>query len=253
MANCERLIAVPVPRYSIGATVFSASVKFEAEKFSCPDCLRTGRWNVRSPVGLEAMVECPRCRGTGVLDQEGRVAQVLELTVGSIQINTAGDYDDKYIRYMCNETGVGSGTIWSEDSLFSSREEALLIAERRTEEARLELDKRDAVKRTEFRSLSAYQIVEAATMESESKRRHAEYRVQYLLERIAELKPDQYLYVQESDWEDDETRTKDDLFSSTLSLTAPHVRLLQEHLMSHSNENVKWLKSWRHEEGKCKC
>jgi hypothetical protein len=35
--------------------------------------------------------------------------------------------------YMCRETGIGTGTLWSEVDLFASREEALAEANERRE------------------------------------------------------------------------------------------------------------------------
>ena len=43
------------------------------------------------------------------------------MTVGSVQIDTASD---KPTRYMCLETGIGSGALYEEDRLHLTLEEA---------------------------------------------------------------------------------------------------------------------------------
>lgn len=54
-------------------------------------------------------------------------------TIGKINVEFTGKNYDRYnkecgkviVRYMCVETGVGSGTLWKEEDCFASEEEAL--------------------------------------------------------------------------------------------------------------------------------
>ena len=54
----------------------------------------------------------------GVISEHECVGEVREMTVGCHR------YDDDGWRYMCVETGVGSGYLWDEHLLFPTREEA---------------------------------------------------------------------------------------------------------------------------------
>ncbi len=57
------------------------------------------------------------------LDYAKHVHSVQALTVGSIQIDTAKSYGDP-VRYMCHETGIGSGQVYDESRLYGTKEEA---------------------------------------------------------------------------------------------------------------------------------
>jgi hypothetical protein len=117
---------IPTPKYSIGQTVFSASIRKVREDLPCPDCLGSREWTARSPAGTEIKTACPRCSVRfGSTDSELSLERwvytplVSRLTVGSVRIDTN---DLKHpVEYMCVETGVGSGQVHHEERLFADQ------------------------------------------------------------------------------------------------------------------------------------
>ena len=115
-------------KYSIGDVVFFDAPQQIEKEFPCPDCLGEKKWKAVSPAGTEYEFDCPRCCARFKSDDRLNLkyphfeACARELTVGSIQTNT---YDDEQVKYMCKETGVGSGMVYPESHLHLTREEAL--------------------------------------------------------------------------------------------------------------------------------
>ena len=118
---------IPTPKYEIGQTVYRAHVTRERVNHDCPDCLGSGRWSCTSPAGATMEMSCPRCSvthyGNDTLGLSYVKAQcyVVTLTVGSVQIDTASK---EVVRYMCRETGVGSGSVYDESDLHMTAEAA---------------------------------------------------------------------------------------------------------------------------------
>ena len=117
-------------KYNYRDTVYPISTRFETFKIptNCPAC------NDKGKVELNGNnYTCPKCRGYTYREVEGDIEYYVAFSqgkVGKIDINI---YDPKYegkygnkseIRYMLDSTGIGSGTVWEEDNLFLSREEA---------------------------------------------------------------------------------------------------------------------------------
>ncbi len=99
--------------FSIGETVFVAGTRREQLEGECGFCAGTG-----DNVGKDGKDRaCPECRmrsGVVKLD-EWHLEPYIQgpLTVGRIEVMFYGESDDRnYERYMCDETGVGSGTVW---------------------------------------------------------------------------------------------------------------------------------------------
>lgn len=125
-------------KFSIGDVVYFATTTTEVKQHDCPDCLGTRKWKAVSPAGLEYEFPCPRC--TGHYRSERRLTlqytqfapAVRPLTIGSVQANT---YADDGNRYMAQETGVGSGSLYYERDLFATEAEALQAATLKAAEA----------------------------------------------------------------------------------------------------------------------
>lgn len=121
-------------RYSVGDTVWFAGSTTERKQHPCPDCLGSRKWRATSPAGGEFDFGCPRCTANYhgdrylSLDYTVHAPRVQRLTIGSVGIDT--DYNTGLPRpkYMCRETGVGSGSVYSEDDLFPTEEDAHRIA-----------------------------------------------------------------------------------------------------------------------------
>jgi hypothetical protein len=117
------------PKYSVGQTIYKAYALWEEMREQCPDCLGTKEWSVKTPRGETFEIPCNTCEegwySTGTIRVWKDAPKVESLTIGSILIDTR---DEKPISYMCHETGVGSGSIHYEDTLFLIREEATRVA-----------------------------------------------------------------------------------------------------------------------------
>lgn len=114
------------PKFQIGQKVICVRVNWLEEKVPCPDCLGKTKWRIITPAGEEWEHDCNTCRNgwysTGVVsDYRDRVKKEI-LTIGSIRIDTADK--DRPISYMCVETGVGSGSVYDEQNMFATDEEA---------------------------------------------------------------------------------------------------------------------------------
>lgn len=119
-------MSVPKPKFEIGQKVICVTVRWCEERKACPDCIGSATWNVIAPSGEQWTVPCNTCSegwySTGsVLEYDDRIKKE-HLTIGSIQIDT--ERKNSPVRYMCCETGVGSGTIWDESCLFATKDEA---------------------------------------------------------------------------------------------------------------------------------
>ena len=118
-------------KYSVGDKVWWAGTRGGEKRTTCPDCLGQKTWHCTTPAGEEFDVPCSTCE----YGHEGSLGYLVSyctdplvqcMTIGSVQIDT---YRDE-IRYMCRETGVGSGALHSEDRLFATEEEASAAAGR---------------------------------------------------------------------------------------------------------------------------
>lgn len=139
MSETTTLTEMPVPKYTIGQEVWFPSIERTTRQLPCPDCLGSQKWTVTTPAGTLLTCKCLRCSGyysdlttpahqrLPSLKIEDWVPAVRSLTIGSIQVDTAAHWYEK-VRYMCRETGVGSGSVYDESNLFISREEAEIVA-----------------------------------------------------------------------------------------------------------------------------
>jgi hypothetical protein len=133
-------MATITTKYSIGDAVFHASTTIERKKHPCPDCKGALKWTAKSPAGAEYTFACPRCSASFnsdrdlTLDYTAAVPALRCLTIGSVQFNSAPGSWDAGARYMCRETGVGSGTVYTETDLFLTEAEALAATQAKADE-----------------------------------------------------------------------------------------------------------------------
>lgn len=134
-------MAVIETRYSVGDVVYHAGTATEQKKRSCPDCNDTKIWHAISPAGNEYSFSCPRCsaRYNGMdklsLNYTAHAPFVRRLTIGSVRYNSHYGSYDHGAQYMCEETGVGGGSVYSESDLFSTHDEAMVAATARAAKA----------------------------------------------------------------------------------------------------------------------
>ena len=112
---------LPIPKYKIGDKIFSASRLRQCKKVQCPDCLGRKIWSVTAPSGETWETACGTCE-RGYMGSLGEVDRwevddhIEQLTIGSVQIDTANTPEET-VRYMCRETGIGSGSVYYEPRL----------------------------------------------------------------------------------------------------------------------------------------
>lgn len=127
-------MATLTTKYSIGDIVYRAYTTTERKQHPCPDCLGSRKWKATSPAGVEYEFRCPRCAASYSSDHDlslwytASTPAVQKLTIGSIQVNTAPSFNREGNQYMCQETGIGSGSVYYESDLHETEEEALLAA-----------------------------------------------------------------------------------------------------------------------------
>lgn len=117
---------LPHPKYDIGQVVFKGHAYYGERRETCPDCLGRKEWSVATPAGETFSTPCNTCNegyfSVGTIRRYGEQASVQEVTIGSVRLDTN---DDRHpVSYMCLETGVGSGQVHYEDSLFLTADEA---------------------------------------------------------------------------------------------------------------------------------
>ena len=127
-------MAVLTTQFSVGDTVFHAGTVAKRKQHDCPDCKGARKWKAVSPAGEEYEFACPRCatsyqsNSSLNLNYTAYTPVVGHLTIGSVAYEAASSWDEGGAKYMCRETGVGSGTIYRESDLFATEEEALAAA-----------------------------------------------------------------------------------------------------------------------------
>lgn len=118
-------------RVDVGDLVYRASADWSNKQVQCPDCLGTRSWEAHLPNGEIIPITCPACeygfesRGTVLVGEV--VGSVARLTVGSCEVEMdrrEGHEGELAERYMCEETGVGSGTVHYGHDLCESHAEA---------------------------------------------------------------------------------------------------------------------------------
>lgn len=185
-------MAVIETKFSVGDVVYHAQTTTETRMHPCPDCLGTKAWRAVSPAGGEFSVECPRCGGGYQsnralnLKYSVYVPAPRRLTIGSVRVNTAHDDYDGGNSYMCLETGVGSGSVYREDDLFTSEEEARRAAQARADIENAAADGWVATQYAETVKFSDYELKDAEIKAAESRAWSAGYRAGLLAEEIEE-------------------------------------------------------------------
>lgn len=187
-------MAILTTKYSIGDKVFCARTVTERKKHPCPDCKGSREWRAMSPAGGEYTFGCPRCAAQYnsdrdmTLDYSAHVPSVSCLTIGSIQVNTEKGAYDEGARYMCVETGIGSGSVYNESDLFNTEEEARSEAQTRADSLNSTVEW-IATLYNKTLSISDYQLENAAlklAADEKSNARSMLYNLGYLFDSIKE-------------------------------------------------------------------
>lgn len=135
-------MATETYKYEFGSVVYLPTWTLQAKQHDCLVCGGTGRIVVP---GSDHTATCPepKCRHGKVTTGSRNDVGVQQLTIREVQIEHTGErqeWDDdageqatipaeRTVRYMADETGVGSGSLHDERWLFERREDALACAE----------------------------------------------------------------------------------------------------------------------------
>lgn len=212
-------MAIIETKYSVGDVVYFASTVSTKKRHNCPDCLGTRKWSAKSPAGGEFEFACPRCSASYQsdrdlsLDYTAYEPTASRVTIGSIQVNTAPGSYDHGNRYMCVETGIGSGSIYDEDRLFETEDEALAAAQALADEQNAKTEWIVQLYNKTL-SLSDYQIESAKLKLAEDVARNARsslWNLDYLFDQIKDaMGKDEILehveYYREYDWQRDKDK-----------------------------------------------
>lgn len=161
----------PSPKYRKGQKVYYACHSTTGARYPCPDCYGTRKWTCTSPAGHTMEMDCPRCDRTSHSDALNlsytkHTFYAQELTIGSIRVDTAS-HGDHPISYMCEETGVGTGTVYYEPRLYATREEAEAAAAVECDEQQAKHDAMpESMRRLEFSRKPYFRALEAGLWES---------------------------------------------------------------------------------------
>ena len=184
-------MAVIETKFAIGDVVYLATCNQSKKSMPCPDCLGSHKWKAVTPAGAEHEFSCPRCAASYQsnrdlsLDYVEFTPSFQRLTIGSIRHDTSEQSGGRKTSYMAHETGIGSGSIYYEDSLFSTEEGALAAAK---------IDCQVRNSETEWvvklydktLSLSDYQFKDAQIEIAERKASEIGYAFRYFKEDLAE-------------------------------------------------------------------
>lgn len=134
--DCERCVlearlrAAFCPKYALGQTLWTIHRVQREVRETCPVCTGEGRLAIAGE-----MFACPKCHSARVLLRWDKASWSVtgRGDVGCIDIratserfaeSTRGEANP-LIRYMLDSTGVGSGTLWNEECLWPSQEDAM--------------------------------------------------------------------------------------------------------------------------------
>lgn len=133
-------------KFGVGDKVFAAEIAIETVQVPCPDCLGERTWDAKLPCGDTVKIQCQtctygyECRGT--IGQARAEGVVRCYTVGSVSFDSWDgiNHDRGGVRYMCEETGVGSGRVWDERDLYETREEIEVLLPELVAQCQLEYE-----------------------------------------------------------------------------------------------------------------
>ncbi len=113
-------------KFDLGQAVWLVKEYPKHVTIPCPGC--EGRGDI--PLADGTSGRCPKCYGNKTKVNVASVDWHVDgpMTIGNVRVSLFGvpneDEHEDERRYMCHETGVGSGTLWREPDLFATRQEA---------------------------------------------------------------------------------------------------------------------------------
>ena len=184
-------MAVIETKFGIGDVVYTSGTTTERRQHDCPDCLGSRKWLARSPAGAEIEFDCPRCGGGYQsnsklsLSYSWHVPAVARRTIGQIKAlaGVRSDWDRGH-EYMCHETGIGSGSLYREEDLYATEEEARVAAQAKADAANADPQGWVAQQYEGSLKLSDYQLKDAQVEAADMARISAEVGLGMLLDDL---------------------------------------------------------------------
>jgi hypothetical protein len=184
-------MAVIETKFDVDDVVWHACTITSSRQHPCPDCLGERQWKAHSPAGTDYVVACPRCTDVYMSNRTLNLKylwhepRVKRLTIGLVRANADGwDGGAPKHEYMCRETGIGSGSIYREASLFHTEEEAMTVALMAAQVANMDATGWAAQQYADTARFCDYQINDAAVTAAETSARELRYAVEYLIEDL---------------------------------------------------------------------
>jgi hypothetical protein len=120
-----------VPCAFCGATGQITGANGQADK--CPKCYDRKGKTVYEPEASWHLLD--NFTGCYSIDQVPQTRPSLPFIIGQIKAEITAQRNgvDSEFNYMCNETGVGSGTLWPEREMFATKIEAIAECDKRNE------------------------------------------------------------------------------------------------------------------------
>lgn len=180
-------MAVIETKFGIGDVVWHASIATVRKQHPCPDCLGSREWVAKSPAGGEFKVPCPRCTASYQGNQDLNLnysqwtGSARRLTIGLIRAHAGPDGQHEY---MCRETGIGSGSLYRESTLFATEAEALASAEAQAAVNNADAEGWVAKQYSATAKFCDYELKDAVMEAGEDRVRRKLYDIGYLLEDL---------------------------------------------------------------------
>ena len=122
-------------KFNIGDKVYSIPplhIEYPKIRIPCNICDSTGEVSIK-----RIIFTCPKCEGKFKEDYDNSkhffpYPAYQPKTIGQIRFNFTEDKEER--KYMCKETGIGSGTVYDENRLFSTYAEAVAFVENANEQ-----------------------------------------------------------------------------------------------------------------------
>jgi hypothetical protein len=200
-------MAVIETKFDVGSVVWRASTTTEQRHRPCPDCLGSREWTATSPAGAEYKVPCPRCGGGYQSNRDLSLDYVVHapcaqrLTIGLVKPNGSWDSPPRH-QYMAVETGIGSGSLYNEDDLFASEEEALSVAKARADAANLDHEGWAAKQYDRTAKFCDYELRDATIKSADYARIHMGVRVSMLVDDLTEAETIEEVRATIKRWQD---------------------------------------------------
>ena len=119
-----------ISKYELNQDVCSISTRASQWYEDCEWCAGTGKILAAN----SELIRCDRCRATGKKTCYGKTEWFIansHLTIGQIEVVTGHKEEE---RYMCKQTGLGSGQNYPVDMLFPTLQQAQNECDKRNKE-----------------------------------------------------------------------------------------------------------------------